>query len=61
MFLSLAKRDKHHGLAAARRFAELGFAIVATQGTAEWCEANGIPVATSWRRWASPSGWTRWS
>ncbi len=44
VFLSLARRDKEHGLLAARRFAELGFAIVATAGTAEWCERNGIPV-----------------
>ena len=32
MFLSLADRDKEQGLAAARRFAELGFSIVATAG-----------------------------
>ena len=32
MFLSLADRDKAAGIAAARRFAELGFALVATAG-----------------------------
>ncbi|HEY7439717.1 MAG TPA: carbamoyl-phosphate synthase large subunit [Acidimicrobiia bacterium] len=44
VFLSLADRDKHKGLLAARRFADLGFAIVATAGTAAACEAEGIPV-----------------
>ena len=44
MFLSLADRDKATGLTAARRFAELGFTIVATAGTAAACEAAGIPV-----------------
>jgi carbamoyl-phosphate synthase large subunit len=44
VFLSLADRDKDHGLAAARRFVELGFAIIATTGTAVACEAAGIPV-----------------
>ena len=43
MFLSLADRDKAHGLVAARRFAELGFAIVATAGTAAALEARGHP------------------
>jgi carbamoyl-phosphate synthase large subunit len=45
VFLSLADRDKPGGLTAARRFADLGFAIVATAGTAAACEAEGIPVA----------------
>ncbi|MGZ4691314.1 MAG: carbamoyl-phosphate synthase large subunit [Acidimicrobiia bacterium] len=44
VFLSLADRDKTQGLAAARRFAELGFRIVATAGTADACEAGGIPI-----------------
>jgi len=44
VFLSLADRDKPGGLAAARRFADLGFTIVATAGTAAACEAEGIPV-----------------
>src|SRR4029078_8201437 len=34
LFLSLADRDKEQGLVAATRFAELGFSIVATAGTA---------------------------
>ncbi len=44
VFLSLADRDKTNGLAAARRFADLGFRIVATTGTAKACEEEGIPI-----------------
>ncbi len=46
VFLSLADRDKRLGLVAARRFAELDFALVATAGTAAMLEENGIPVST---------------
>ena len=44
MFLSLADRDKTIGLAAARRFADLGFRIVATAGTAAALRGEGIPI-----------------
>jgi carbamoyl-phosphate synthase large subunit len=44
VFLSLADRDKAGGLVAARRFVELGFTVVATEGTARYLEANGVPV-----------------
>jgi carbamoyl-phosphate synthase large subunit len=44
IFLSLADRDKGNGLAAARRFADLGFRIIATTGTAKACEEEGIPI-----------------
>ena len=46
VFLSLADRDKAAGLVAARRFAELGFSIAATAGTAAALEAEGIAVDT---------------
>ena len=46
VFLSLADRDKPGGLDAARRFVELGFTIVATEGTAAYFTANGVPVET---------------
>ena len=46
VFLSLADRDKAAGLEAARTFHELGFALVATSGTAAFLESNGVPVAT---------------
>jgi carbamoyl-phosphate synthase large subunit len=45
VFLSLADRDKRQGLAAARRLTDLGFSIVATEGTARACELEGVPVA----------------
>ncbi|MCJ7437490.1 MAG: carbamoyl-phosphate synthase large subunit [Acidimicrobiia bacterium] len=47
VFFSLADRDKRSGLEAARRFAELGFVIAATTGTATALEADGLPVATT--------------
>ncbi len=46
VFLSLAERDKSAGLRAARRFAELGFGIAATTGTATFLDREGIPVDT---------------
>jgi carbamoyl-phosphate synthase large subunit len=46
VFLSLADRDKKAGLVAARRFAELGFSIAATAGTAHALESDGIQVDT---------------
>jgi carbamoyl-phosphate synthase large subunit len=46
VFLSLADRDKPAGLGAALKFAELGFGIAATAGTAAFLEANGVPVET---------------
>jgi len=46
VFLSLANRDKGAGLDAARRFAALGFSLVATSGTAAFLESNGIGVTT---------------
>ncbi len=45
VFLSLADRDKDGGLVAARRFAELGFSLVATAGTAAFLRREGVPVA----------------
>jgi carbamoyl-phosphate synthase large subunit len=44
VFLSLADRDKPSGLLAARRFAELGFSLIATAGTARFLEEHGIDV-----------------
>jgi carbamoyl-phosphate synthase large subunit len=44
VFLSLADRDKAIGLKAARRFAELGFEIVATAGTATMLADHDVPV-----------------
>jgi len=44
VFFSLADRDKAIGLRAAHRFAELGFSIVATSGTATHLRDNGVEV-----------------
>jgi carbamoyl-phosphate synthase large subunit len=46
VFFSLADRDKGTGVAAARRFVQLGFSLAATSGTAAYFEANDVPVAT---------------
>jgi carbamoyl-phosphate synthase large subunit len=46
VLLSLADRDKSQGLEAARAFAELGFELAATSGTAAYLEASGLPVRT---------------
>jgi carbamoyl-phosphate synthase large subunit len=45
VFLSLADRDKPAGMLVARRFAELGFALTATAGTAAALETEGLKVA----------------
>jgi carbamoyl-phosphate synthase large subunit len=44
VFMSLADRDKETGLEAARSLSDLGLEIVATKGTAEHLEKNGIRV-----------------
>jgi carbamoyl-phosphate synthase large subunit len=44
VFLSLADRDKPAGLEVARSFAELGFTLVATLGTAGFLRDQGIEV-----------------
>ena len=44
VFFSLADRDKVVGLRAAQRYAELGFRLVATSGTAEYLTENGVVV-----------------
>jgi carbamoyl-phosphate synthase large subunit len=45
VFVSLADRDKPAGVKAAARFVELGFAVAATDGTADHLERHGVPVA----------------
>ncbi len=44
VFLSLADRDKSHGVEAARILVDLGFTITATEGTAEALREVGIDV-----------------
>ena len=45
VFFSLADRDKPTGLLAARRFASLGFTLVATSGTAAFLRGDGLDVS----------------
>jgi carbamoyl-phosphate synthase large subunit len=44
VFISLNKRDKLHASALAQKFADLGFKIVATHGTADVIEEGGLEV-----------------
>ena len=44
VFLSLADRDKSAGVEVARLFAELGFSLVATAGTAAYLRGAGVEV-----------------
>ena len=43
-FLSLANSDKHWAPELAKEFADLGFAILATEGTAKTIEAEGVKI-----------------
>jgi carbamoyl-phosphate synthase large subunit len=56
VFFSLADRDKAAGTAVARRFAQLGFNLAATAGTASFFETNGLPVATVVAKLSDPDG-----
>jgi carbamoyl-phosphate synthase large subunit len=44
VFLSLADRDKEAGVRAGRTFGQLGYSLVATEGTAAALEAHGVAV-----------------
>ena len=60
VFLSVRNRDKRAILQVAKRLAEMGFTLVATQGTAKVLTRNGLPVEVihkvleGWR----PKSWT---
>ena len=43
-FVSLANRDKRSAIFPVKRLSDLGFAIVATEGTADILQRNGIPA-----------------
>jgi carbamoyl-phosphate synthase large subunit len=45
IFVSLADRDKPAGVRAAARFVDLGFDLIATEGTARALAEAGVPVA----------------
>lgn len=44
VFVTLADRDKAEGVALARRFADIGFRILATKGTTRYLESKGLRV-----------------
>jgi carbamoyl-phosphate synthase large subunit len=43
VFVSVANRDKRHLIFPAKRLADLGFEVLATEGTAEVLRRNGVP------------------
>jgi carbamoyl-phosphate synthase large subunit len=45
VFISVAKRDKEAVVPIARTFAEMGFKLIATRGTARFLTDRGIPVS----------------
>lgn len=46
VFISLADKDKPQGLSPARALAHMGFALIATDGTAKYFAENGISTST---------------
>ncbi|KUO78807.1 MAG: carbamoyl phosphate synthase large subunit [Desulfosporosinus sp. BRH_c37] len=44
VFVTLADRDKAEGVALARRFADIGFRILATEGTSRYLKSEGLRV-----------------
>jgi carbamoyl-phosphate synthase large subunit len=56
VLFSLADRDKPAGMVVARRFAELGFRIVATAGTAAALEAEGLLPEAVIGKLSAPDG-----
>ncbi len=46
VLITLADRDKAEGVVLARRFAEIGFRILATEGTTRYLKSEGIRVET---------------
>ncbi|MDP1711311.1 MAG: carbamoyl-phosphate synthase large subunit [Candidatus Nanopelagicaceae bacterium] len=46
VFISLADKDKAQGLAPARALSEMGFALIATDGTARYFDEYGITTST---------------
>ena len=56
VFLSLADRDKPAGVTVGRRLAEMGFTLLATQGTADSLAAAGVAVDVIVAKLADPEG-----
>jgi carbamoyl-phosphate synthase large subunit len=54
VFVSVANRDKRAMIFPVKRLADLGFEIIATQGTAEVLRRNGIPCAEVPKHFEAP-------
>ncbi|MEZ0339758.1 carbamoyl-phosphate synthase large subunit [Mycobacterium sp. pV006] len=55
-FVSVANRDKRSLVFPVKRLADLGFKVLATEGTAEMLRRNGIPCEEVRKHYESPSG-----
>ncbi|MBA2508373.1 MAG: carbamoyl-phosphate synthase large subunit [Nocardioidaceae bacterium] len=54
VFCSMANRDKRHMIFPIKRLADLGFAILATRGTAEVLRHNGVEAEVIRKLWELP-------
>lgn len=55
VFVSVANRDKRSLVFPVKRLADLGFRVLATEGTAEMLRRNGIPCDTVRKHFEAPS------
>jgi carbamoyl-phosphate synthase large subunit len=55
VFVSVANRDKRSLVFPVKRLADLGFRVLATEGTAEMLRRNGIPVEVVRKHFEKPS------
>ncbi|MBJ7338568.1 carbamoyl-phosphate synthase large subunit [Mycolicibacterium sp.] len=56
VFVSVANRDKRSLVFPVKRLADLGFHVLATEGTAEMLRRNGIPCDTVRKHFEEPGG-----
>ncbi|MFN8225975.1 MAG: carbamoyl-phosphate synthase large subunit [Mycobacterium sp.] len=56
IFVSVANRDKRSLVFPVKRLADLGFRVLATDGTAEMLRRNGIPVEVVRKHFEQPGG-----
>lgn len=56
VFVSVANRDKRSLVFPVKRLADLGFKVLATEGTAEMLRRNGIPCEEVRKHFQEPSG-----
>ena len=56
VFVSVANRDKRSLVFPVKRLADLGFRVLATEGTAEMLRRNGIPCDVVRKHFEEPGG-----